>query len=74
MISGSAPGPENNPEIFPGDTIFVERTGIVYVVGMFKTSRHVKGEETDWKRAIISATAGPLLSLGVGYLIHLKIS
>jgi len=33
MMSGAAPQPENNPEILPGDTIFVERTGIVYVVG-----------------------------------------
>ncbi len=33
MASGSAPGPENNPEIFPGDTIFVEKTGLVYVLG-----------------------------------------
>jgi polysaccharide export outer membrane protein len=33
MMAGSAPAPENNPEILPGDTIFVEKTGIVYVVG-----------------------------------------
>ena len=33
MTAGAAPQPENNPEILPGDTIFVERTGIVYVVG-----------------------------------------
>jgi len=33
MTAGAAPKPENNPEILPGDTIFVERTGIVYVVG-----------------------------------------
>jgi polysaccharide export outer membrane protein len=33
MTSGAAPQPENNPEILPGDTIFVEKTGIVYVVG-----------------------------------------
>jgi len=33
MVSGSVPGPENNPEILPGDTIFVEKTGLVYVVG-----------------------------------------
>jgi polysaccharide export outer membrane protein len=33
MVSGSAPSPENNPEILPGDTIFVEKTGLVYVVG-----------------------------------------
>jgi polysaccharide export outer membrane protein len=33
MVSGSAPGPENNPEILPGDTIFVEKTGLVYVMG-----------------------------------------
>jgi polysaccharide export outer membrane protein len=31
--AGAAPQPENNPEILPGDTIFVERTGIIYVVG-----------------------------------------
>ena len=33
MTAGAAPKPENNPEILPGDTIFVERTGVVYVVG-----------------------------------------
>jgi polysaccharide export outer membrane protein len=33
VTSGAAPQPVNNPEILPGDTIFVERTGIVYVVG-----------------------------------------
>jgi polysaccharide biosynthesis/export protein len=33
ILSGSAPAPENNPEIIPGDTIFVEKTGLVYVVG-----------------------------------------
>jgi polysaccharide export outer membrane protein len=33
MVAGSAPGPENNPEILPGDTIFVEKTGLVYIVG-----------------------------------------
>jgi polysaccharide export outer membrane protein len=33
MVAGSAPSPENNPEILPGDTIFVEKTGLVYVVG-----------------------------------------
>jgi polysaccharide biosynthesis/export protein len=33
MTSGSAPSSENNPEIVPGDTIFVEKTGLVYIVG-----------------------------------------
>jgi polysaccharide export outer membrane protein len=33
VTSGAAPQPVNNPEILPGDTIFVERTGIVYVIG-----------------------------------------
>jgi polysaccharide export outer membrane protein len=33
MTAGAAPQPKNNPEILPGDTIFVERTGLVYVVG-----------------------------------------
>jgi len=33
MTAGATPNPEDNPEILPGDTIFVERTGIVYVVG-----------------------------------------
>src|SRR6202451_1104031 len=33
ITSGSAPSPENNPEIVPGDTIFVEKTGLVYIVG-----------------------------------------
>jgi len=29
----SAPKPLNNPEILPGDSIFVERTGLIYVIG-----------------------------------------
>jgi polysaccharide export outer membrane protein len=33
ITAGTAPQPENNPEILPGDTIFVERTGIIYVLG-----------------------------------------
>jgi polysaccharide export outer membrane protein len=33
MTTGAATQPENNPEILPGDTIFVARTGLVYVVG-----------------------------------------
>jgi polysaccharide biosynthesis/export protein len=33
MTAGATPKPEDNPEILPGDTIFVERTGIVYVIG-----------------------------------------
>jgi polysaccharide export outer membrane protein len=33
MTASAAPQPANNPEIMPGDTIFVERTGLVYVVG-----------------------------------------
>ena len=33
MTAGATPKPENNPEILPGDTIFVERTGIIYVIG-----------------------------------------
>jgi len=33
VLAGATPKPENNPEILPGDTIFVERTGLVYVVG-----------------------------------------
>ena len=33
VTAGATPKPENNPEILPGDTIYVERTGIIYVVG-----------------------------------------
>jgi polysaccharide export outer membrane protein len=33
MTAGATPKPENNPEILPGDTIFVERTGVIYVIG-----------------------------------------
>jgi polysaccharide export outer membrane protein len=33
ITAGAAPHPEDNPEILPGDTIFVERTGLIYVVG-----------------------------------------
>jgi polysaccharide biosynthesis/export protein len=33
LTAGATPSAGNNPEILPGDTIFVERSGIVYVVG-----------------------------------------
>lgn len=33
LTTKTAPGPRENPLILPGDTIFVEKTGIVYVVG-----------------------------------------
>lgn len=33
MTAGVAPQPENNPEVLPGDTIFVQRTGVIFVVG-----------------------------------------
>ena len=33
LKAGATPNAEDNPEVFPGDTIYVERTGIVYVVG-----------------------------------------
>jgi polysaccharide biosynthesis/export protein len=33
LPSISSPTPEQNPEISPGDTIFVAKTGLVYVVG-----------------------------------------
>jgi polysaccharide export outer membrane protein len=33
MTAGAAPLPLNNPEILPGDTIYVQRTGLIYVVG-----------------------------------------
>ena len=29
----TAPKPLNNPDILPGDSIFVERTGLIYVIG-----------------------------------------
>lgn len=33
LPSISSPTPDQNPEILPGDTIFVAKTGLVYVVG-----------------------------------------
>ena len=33
LSRSGTPDAENNPEIFPGDTIFVEKAGVVYVVG-----------------------------------------
>jgi polysaccharide export outer membrane protein len=33
ISASSAPTPLNNPEILPGDSIFVEKTGLVYVIG-----------------------------------------
>jgi polysaccharide biosynthesis/export protein len=33
-ISSKAPSnPQDNPDIFPGDSIFVEKTGLIYVIG-----------------------------------------
>lgn len=33
VTAGATPKPENNPEIVSGDTIYVERTGVIFVVG-----------------------------------------
>lgn len=33
VTAGATPKPENNPEIFSGDTVYVERTGVIFVVG-----------------------------------------
>jgi polysaccharide export outer membrane protein len=33
ISTSTAPKPLNNPEIFPGDSIFVEKTGLIYVIG-----------------------------------------
>jgi polysaccharide export outer membrane protein len=33
ISSSTSPKGTNNPEILPGDTIFVEKTGLVYVIG-----------------------------------------
>ena len=33
VTAGATPKPENNPEVLPGDTIYVERTGVIFVVG-----------------------------------------
>jgi polysaccharide export outer membrane protein len=33
ISASAAPKPLNNPEILPGDSIFVERTGLIYVIG-----------------------------------------
>jgi len=33
ISASSAPKPLNNPEVLPGDSIFVEKTGLVYVIG-----------------------------------------
>ena len=33
VTSGATPKPENNPEVLPGDTVYVERTGVIFVVG-----------------------------------------
>jgi polysaccharide export outer membrane protein len=33
LSAGSTPHPLNNPKIGPGDSIFVQRTGVIYVVG-----------------------------------------
>jgi polysaccharide export outer membrane protein len=33
ISTSAAPKPLNNPEILPGDSIFVEKTGLIYVIG-----------------------------------------
>jgi polysaccharide biosynthesis/export protein len=33
VTAGATPKPEDNPEVCPGDTIYVERTGVIFVVG-----------------------------------------
>src|SRR5437588_11222528 len=33
VAAGATPKPENNPEVVPGDTVYVERTGVIFVVG-----------------------------------------
>jgi polysaccharide biosynthesis/export protein len=33
VASGDSPKPENNPQISPGDTIFVSHAGLIYVIG-----------------------------------------
>jgi polysaccharide export outer membrane protein len=33
ISSSSASNAQNNPEIFPGDSIFVNKTGLIYVIG-----------------------------------------
>jgi polysaccharide export outer membrane protein len=33
VTAGATPKPENNPAVFPGDTIYVERAGVIFVVG-----------------------------------------
>jgi polysaccharide biosynthesis/export protein len=33
ISASAAPKPLNNPEVLPGDSIFVEKTGLIYVIG-----------------------------------------
>jgi polysaccharide export outer membrane protein len=33
VTTGATPKPENNPEVVPGDTVYVERSGVIFVVG-----------------------------------------
>ena len=33
VAAGATPKPENNPEVLAGDTVYVERAGVIYVVG-----------------------------------------
>ena len=63
LVSGSAPSPENNPEILPGDTIFVEKTGLVYIVGDFVRPGGFPMDH-DEHLTILQAVA---LAMGVNY-------
>jgi polysaccharide biosynthesis/export protein len=63
VTASSTPKPENNPEILSGDTIFVERTGIIYVVGDVAQPGGFTMDH-DGKLSILQAVA---LAKGVNY-------
>jgi polysaccharide export outer membrane protein len=63
ITAGTAPLPLNNPEILPGDSIFVQRTGLVYVVGDVVRPGGFP-MDNDGQLTIMQAVA---LAMGVNY-------
>lgn len=48
--------------------------GCIFAISVHKTVDHTKDRKTDWQIFFLGTLLGPLFILGLGYLIHLKIS
>lgn len=47
--------------------------GITYAFGTFRRSLVYKDHELNWGSEIVSFTIVPAVTLGIGYLVHLKL-